>query len=112
MEWLSIPSSYLPHQVQAVTVLLQLLDYSQALAAVTETARMKFVHSVLADVPERRVTRVVSEGDGFREVFVEVERARNRPRYLGHFQGVRQAGGIVVAERSDEDLGLVLQSPE
>ena len=104
--------AYLPHQVQAAAVFFQLLDDSQALAAVAKSARMQFVHSVLADVSERRVTEVVSECDGFSEVFVQVERARYRPRYLGHLQGVRQTGGVVVAEWGYEDLCLVLQPPE
>ena len=58
------------------------------------------------------MSQVVSERNGFGEVFVEVERARDGASNLADFEGVGESGNIVVAEWGDEDLGLVLEAAE
>ena len=54
----------------------------------------------------------MAEGYGFCEVFVEVEGARDCAGDLADFEGVGEAGYIVVAERCDEDLRFVFESSE
>ena len=77
-----------------------------------EAAGENLVKLVFADVPEGCVSEVVAEGDGFGEVFVEVQGARDGAGNLADFEGVGQAGNIVVAEGRDEYLGLVLEAAE
>ena len=67
---------------------------------------------LLPQVSERRVPEVVPERDRLREVLVQPEGARRRPRDLRHVQGVRQPDPIVVALRRQEHLCLVLQAAE
>ena len=54
----------------------------------------------------------MAERDGFGEVFVEVEGARDCAGDLADFEGVSEAGYIVVAEWCDEDLRFVFESTE
>ena len=61
---------------------------------------------------ERRVAEVVRERERLGEVFVEPERAGERPGDLGDFQRMGQACAVMVALVEHEDLGLVLQPPE
>ena len=67
---------------------------------------------LLAGVPEGRVADVVAERDRLGERLVERQRGGQRPRDLGHLDGVRQARDVVVALGVDEDLRLVLEPPE
>ncbi len=99
----------LPRQVQAGPAALQPLHDSQALLVMRESLRQQLCQRVLAPMAERRVAQVVTERDGFRQVFVEVERAGDGAGNLGHFQRVRQSSDVVVAYGRDEDVGLVLQ---
>ena len=61
---------------------------------------------------EGRVSEVVAEGDGLGEVLIEHERAGDGARDAGDFEGVGEAGAVVVAFRLEEDLGLVLEASE
>ena len=56
------------------------------------------------------MTNVMSQRDGFNEVFVESERAADRSRHLCNFQRVSESSPVVIALRIDEHLGLVLES--
>ena len=58
-------------------------------------------------VTKRGVAEVMGERDGFREVFIEAEGAGDGARDLCHFNGVRKAGGEVVAHRGDEDTWVL-----
>src|SRR5437773_10744336 len=58
------------------------------------------------------MTNVVAHGHRLVEVFVETEAARHRAADLRDLERVRQARAVVVADRSEEDLGLVLEAPE
>ena len=99
-----------PCEVEAASLALDALDDVQALAAVPESVRENLVQFVFADVPEGCVSQIVSERDGFGEVFVEVKRARDGASNLADFEGVGEAGNIVVAEWGDENLSLVLEA--
>ncbi len=63
-------------------------------------------------VAEGGVTEVVPQPDRLDQVLVQPERAADGAGNLGDFEGVRQASPVVVAGGSDEDLGLVHESPE
>ena len=70
------------------------------------------IQRALAGVTERRVPEVVRQGDGFGQVLVQAECARQGARHLRGLHRVRQARPVVVALVIDEDLGLVLETPE
>ena len=72
-------------------------------------SRHALVEGVFAGVAERRMAEVVRQGDGLGQVFVEAELAGDGAADLGHFQGVRQAGAVVVVGLGDEHLRLVHQ---
>ncbi len=70
------------------------------------------VERPLAGMPERRMAEIVRERQCLGEVLVEAERARQRTRNLGDFQGVGEARSKVVALVEDEHLRLVRQPAE
>jgi len=61
---------------------------------------------------ERRVAQIVAESNGFGQIFIQSQSPRQGARDLGDFQGMGQAGPIMIAFRRQENLGLVLQTPE
>ena len=104
------PLPDLPRQVESLAVLFKPLDDSEALAIVPEAVGVQHRHFVFADVSEGGVTKIVSEGDGFGEVFVEVQCAGDRSGDLRDLEGVGKTGDVVVSERGDEDLCLVFKA--
>ena len=67
---------------------------------------------LLADVAEGRVAEVVAEPDRLGQVLVQAERAGDGAGDEAGLERVGEAGPVVVALGSDEDLGLVLEPPE
>ena len=61
---------------------------------------------------ERRMAEIMGQRAGFREILVKAQRPRQRARDLGHFEGVGQAGAIVVALMIGEYLRLVGKAAE
>jgi hypothetical protein len=58
--------AHLPRQVQALAVVLEIVDDPQALLAVAERAAQERRERLLAQVAERCVSQVVAERDGLR----------------------------------------------
>ncbi len=101
--------AHLPCQVQAASIVLEHVDHTKALLVVTETTRRQLVEHAFAGVPERRVTKVVSEGNGLGQFLVQSQHLRDAPRNLRNLERVRQPRAVVIACRGEEDLRLVLQ---
>src|SRR5688572_189118 len=59
-----------------------------------------------------RVTEIVTQRDRLGELFVELQHLGDGARDLRHLEAVRQPRAVMIAGRSEEDLRLVLQSPE
>ena len=72
-----------------------------------ESAVEEPVQDILSEVSEGRVAEVVAAGGGLDEVFGPVERARDGAGDLLDFDGVGEAGCVVVALGCQEDLGFV-----
>ena len=106
------PVAHLPREVQPLAVVLEVVDDPERLLRVAERPAEERRERLLPQVPERRVPEVVPEGDRLREVLVQPERPRRRPRDLRHVERVREPDPIVVALRRQEHLRLVLQAPE
>ena len=67
---------------------------------------------ILAGMAERRMAEVVGQAQGLGQIFVQAERARDRPPDLRDLQAVRQAHPVMIAVGRDEDLRLVTKPPE
>jgi hypothetical protein len=68
--------------------------------------------SIFACMPERRVAEIMSQAQGFRQVFVQPEHTSNGPADLRDLDAVRQSDPEVVAVGRDEHLRLVAQAAE
>ena len=58
------------------------------------------------------MAEVVRQANGFDQVFVRAQRAGNGAPDLGHFQGVGEAGAVIIALVVDEYLGFIFQAAE
>jgi hypothetical protein len=72
----------------------------------------RLVERAFSSVAKGGMANVVPERDRLDQVFVEPQSPADRARDLGHFEGVGQAGPVMIALRVDEHLGLVLEPPE
>src|SRR5713226_5780065 len=99
-------------EIQARAVVLELLRDTDALLVVTEPLGQKTREQLLADVAEWRVADVVAERHRLDKILVEPERTRDRAADLIHLEDVREPRSVVIADRSEEDLRLVLGAPE
>jgi hypothetical protein len=110
------PVAHLVGQVQAPALALEPLDHPQRMPVVAEADPVApleaGVEDRLPDVPEGRVPEVVPEPDRLGQVLVQGERSRDRARDPAGLERVGEAGAVVVALGSNEDLGLVLEAPE
>ena len=72
----------LPCEVETLAFVLEVLDDPKRLLGVAERPGEERRERLLAEMSERRVPQVVSEGDGLCEVLVETECPRGGPRDL------------------------------
>jgi hypothetical protein len=75
-------------------------------------AAKDLVENCFAGVTKGRMTEVMAQCCGFREVLVEAERAGNGACQLTDFKGVGEPGARMISNMRDEDLGLVLEATE
>ena len=104
-------------QVQAVesrVALFQFIDHAQTLQVVLETTVLAHagIQGILPRVAKRGVTQVVRQRNGFGQVFVQAQAARDAAAQLRHLQAVREAGAEQVTFVVQEHLGLVDQPPK
>src|SRR5206468_3864269 len=104
--------THFPGEVQPATVVLQHVDDAEALRVVIEAAGHQRVDDALAGVAERRVPQIVAERDGFRQLLVQPQDLRDRPRDLRYLERVREPRPIMVSGRREKHLRLVLQPAE
>jgi len=67
------------------------------------------IQRILTRMAKRRVAQIVGEADRLDKLLVETEHDGNGPADLRDFEGMRQAGAVVIAFVIDEDLGLVYE---
>jgi len=97
--------------------LFELIDDAEGLLVMAELGDLAAVsleggiEGFFADMAEGGVADVMGEGDGFDEVFIQAEGAADGAGDLGDFEGVGEAGSVVIAG-GDEDLGFVLEPAE
>ena len=106
-----------PGQVQAVEIgvaMLQLGYQPEGMGVVVEAADILGygVQRVFPGMAEGRVAEVMRQRHRLGQVFVYTQGAGQAAGDLGHFQGMGQAGAIIIAFMFHKDLGLVLQAAE
>ncbi len=72
----------------------------------------QLVEGGFARVAERRMTDIVSQGDGFGQVFVQPKDSGNGAPDARHLHAMGQPGAIVISLMIEEDLRLVFQAAE
>jgi hypothetical protein len=65
-----------------------------------------------AGMPERGMTDVVGQGQGFRQILAQAQDRSDRPGDLRYLDGVGEAIAEVIGKPGGEDLGLVFQPAE
>src|SRR4029077_1725795 len=70
------------------------------------------VERALAGMAERRMAEVVGQRQRLGQIFIDAERAGQRPRHLGDFERMGEPGAVVVALVEHEHLRLVLEASE
>ena len=100
--------------VEAGVALFQFVDHAQALQVVFKPPirRHAFVERILSCVTKRCVPQIVRQGNGFHQVFVQMQGACDGTPQLRHLQRVRHAGAKQIAFVVQKDLRLVDQTPE
>ena len=99
-------------QVQALTVLLQLVHHPERLLVVAEGDAHDLAEGHFSGVAEGGVAQIVAQGRGFHQILVEPESPGNGAGNAADLQGVGHAGAVVVALGLEKHLGLVHQPPE
>ncbi len=105
-------------EVQAAVrgvALLEVLDDAQGVEVVVEAEAVTLqaaVEGALAGVAEGRVADVVDEGEGFGEIFVEVQGGGDGAGDLRDLDGVGEARAEVVGGAGGEDLRLAGEAAE
>jgi hypothetical protein len=102
----------LPGQIQALPVVLEVIDDPKALLVVAERPPQERGEGLLAQVPERRVSEVVAQRDRLGEVLVQAERTGGGPGDLAHLERVGEPDAVVITFGGEEHLRLVLQATE
>ncbi|MPN05154.1 hypothetical protein SDC9_152404 [bioreactor metagenome] len=103
---------HLEGQVETRAVVFEFFHDTEALHVVLKSAGKQLVEHVLAGVSKRRVPEIVPQRDCLRQVFVEPQRAGDRPRNLADLQRMRQPRAVMVALRREEHLRFVLEPSE
>ena len=70
------------------------------------------IERVLPGVAERRMAQVVRQCNGFDQIFVQIQDARDGAADLRHFEAMRQTRAKQVAFVIHEYLSLVFQTPK
>ena len=97
-------------QIQTMTVPLQAVHHAQALLVVTEAILQEMIQRPFSDMAERGVPEIMPQGDGLCQILVQAQGTGQRPRHLGHLEGMGQAGAIVIPLGREKDLGFKLQA--
>ena len=92
----------------------EIFDDAEALFVVFETAVIfhEAIEDGFAAMAESGMAEVVGEGDGFGEVFVEIEGAGDVAGDASDFDGVGEAGAEMIAGAIEENLGLIFEAAE
>jgi hypothetical protein len=71
-----------------------------------------FIQHILAHMTEGGMTQVMPQGYGFRQILIEIKGTAYGTSYLSHLKSVGKPGYIVIPQRSNENLRLMLEAPK
>ena len=106
------PLPGLEREVESVVkrvTLFQLVHYPQALQVVLKAPEVSHaaIQGVLTRMPKWGVPQIMGQRDSFYQVFVDLQRTRNRPPELRDLQRMGQPGPKKISLVVQEDLCLV-----
>ena len=99
-------------QIQSLAFLLQHFHNPHALLVVPEPFRADPVQHRLAGMAEWCVAEIVSQGNGLCQILVQAKCPRYRPGDLRDLQRMGQPRPVVIAERREKHLRLMLEPAE
>jgi len=70
------------------------------------------IKGLLSRMAEWGMAQIVTQRDGFGQIFIKAEGLGDRPGNLGDFKGMGQSCVVMVSGRSEKDLRLMFQPPE
>jgi hypothetical protein len=77
-----------------------------------EAVRHQFVERTLTDMTEGSMAQIVPESDGFGQILIQAETARQRAGHLGNLQRMGEAGAVMIPFRGKKDLRFEFQAAE
>jgi hypothetical protein len=109
---LCLSLAYFKGKIQAREVCVAVFEHfqdSQPMAVVFESAMVPHagIKGCFAGVPKRRMPKVMCQGDGFGQVFVQTEVTGDGSANLSHFEGMCQSRPVMIVGFGDQHLGLV-----
>ena len=109
--------AHFPGQIETVPAVFEFVHDAQRMFVVAKTRfgsilAVGFVERFFADVSKRRVTHIVAHANGFGQIFVQTQRARDGARNLRDFERVGEARAIVIEFGRNENLCFVLEAAE
>jgi hypothetical protein len=72
----------------------------------------KAVENLFSRMPERCMSEIMGQGQGFNQVFIEPQTPGYATTNLCNFERMGQAGAVVISFMIDKDLGFVFEAPE
>ena len=106
------PIPHLPAEVQASPIPLQDIHQAKALLIVLKPQGTDPVQGALTGMAERRVPQIMPQRDRLSQILIESEGLCDRSGVLRDLKRVGHPGPVVIAERSQKDLGLLLEPTE
>src|SRR5918995_1564126 len=86
-----------PREIETVSIVFENIDDTQTLLVVIETSGNERTQYSLAGVAKWRMAQVMTQCDGFCELFMEPQDFGDSPRDLRDLERVRQTRSIVIA---------------
>ena len=77
-----------------------------------ESFVVESVENLFSAVSERRMSQIMSHGDGFSQILIQRQSSGNRPGDLRHLYCMSQTSPVVVSFRREKYLSLVHESAE
>ena len=99
-------------QIQSLPVLLDQVNYTKALLIVPVPVGADAVENRFSAVPERRMSQIVPQCNGFGQILVEPQSTGNGTGNLCDFQRMGKTSAVVISGRGKENLCFPLEPPE
>ena len=99
-------------QIQAFTVFFQQLHNPDTLIIMFESIGVKFIKNILACMTERRMSQIMPQGNGLRQILIHPKGSGYGPGNLGDFQRMCQPRPVMIPGRRQKNLSFMLHPPK